>query len=118
MRRSQPGIARVVIEERDRILPRNAGIIQENLATANSWFAENSDLASWTPPRAGLLAMMRYTAKILSQELADRLAKEARVMLAPGSSFGVEGHLRIGIGQHPDLFRAGLDRTADLLRKL
>jgi aspartate/methionine/tyrosine aminotransferase len=111
-------IARVVIEERDRILPRNAGIIQENLATANSWFAENSDLASWTPPRAGLLAMMRYTAKISSQELADRLAKEARVMLAPGSSFGVENYLRIGIGQHPDLFRAGLDRTADLMRRL
>ena len=28
-------------------------------------------------------------------------------MLAPGSAFGYEGHLRIGIGQRPDIFAEG-----------
>jgi aspartate/methionine/tyrosine aminotransferase len=111
-------IARTVIQHRDQILPRNAAIIAENLATANEWFASHADLATWTPPRAGLLAMMRYSLDLPSQDVADGLARDARVMLAPGSSFGIEGHLRIGIGQQPDLFRAGLDRTADYLTRL
>ena len=111
-------IAKVVIEERDRILPRNAEIIQRNLELAKAWFASNADLVSWSPPRAGLLAMMRYNLDIPSLELADRLAKDARVMLAPGSTFGIEHHLRIGIGQRPDLFQAGLERTSDYLRGL
>jgi hypothetical protein len=33
-------------------------------------------------------------------------------MLAPGSAFGIEHHLRIGIGQVPDTFAEGLRRTA------
>ena len=111
-------IAKVVIEERDRILPRNAKIIQRNLETAKAWFANNDDLVHWSPPRAGLLAMMRYDLNVPSLELADRLAEDVRVMLAPGSAFGIEHHLRIGIGQRPDLFEAGLDRTSDYLRRL
>lgn len=111
-------IAQTVIAEREAILKRNAGIITENMATATAWFDRNSDVASWTPPRGGLLAMMRYDLPIPSTELADRLAAEKRVMLAPGSSFGIEHHLRIGIGQRPDLFRKGLEATEDLLRSL
>jgi aspartate/methionine/tyrosine aminotransferase len=111
-------IAKVVIEERDRILPRNAAIIQKNLELAKTWFANNDDLVHWSPPRAGLLAMMRYDLDIPSLELADRLAEDARVMLAPGSTFGIEHYLRIGIGQRPDLFEAGLNRTSDYLRRL
>ena len=111
-------IARTVIEHRDEILPRNAQIIADNMATAQAWFEAHADLVSWTPPRAGLLAMMRYTLDIPSTDLADALARDARVMLAPGSSFGIEGHLRIGVGQRPDIFKAGLDRTADYLTRL
>lgn len=111
-------IAQTVIAHREPILARNAGIISENMDAATTWFEENSDIASWTPPRGGLLAMMRYAASIPSSELADRLAAEKRVMLAPGSAFGIENHLRIGIGQRPELFRKGLEQTASLLRQL
>jgi len=109
-------LARMVIDHRDRILPRNDRIITENLATARSWFAEHVDLASWTEPKAGLLAMMRYTLPVDSATLADGLARDARVMLAPGSTFGLEHHLRIGVGQRPDLFAEGLRRTAEYMR--
>lgn len=111
-------IARVVIQERDRILARNGDIITRNMETATDWFKENDDLVSWSPPRAGLLAMMRYHLDTASDEIADGLAEHARVMLAPGASFGIEHHLRIGIGQRPDLFATGLDRAADYLRRL
>ncbi|HEU0165723.1 MAG TPA: aminotransferase class I/II-fold pyridoxal phosphate-dependent enzyme [Thermomicrobiales bacterium] len=105
-------ITQTVISQRDRILPRNGAIIAENMTTARAWFAGNADLASWTEPRAGLLAMMKYNLPIDSTTLADGLARDVRVMLAPGASFGLEGHLRIGVGPRPDLFAEGLRRTA------
>lgn len=107
-----------ILAHRGAIFARNAGIIGENLDTANRWFAESSDLASWIPPRAGLLAMMSYTADIDSTTLGNRLASEAGVMLAPGDAFGMPGRLRIGIGQDPVIFREGLERTARFLRTL
>jgi aspartate/methionine/tyrosine aminotransferase len=109
-------MTQVVITHRDRIFPRNAAIIGENMRVATAWFEENADLVAWTPPRAGLLAMLRYNLNIPSLELADRLARDARVMLAPGSAFGLEQHLRIGVGQRPDIFAEGLRRTAAYLR--
>ena len=111
-------IARTIIEHRQPVLERNAQIIAANLETANAWFVEHADIVDWTPPQAGLLAMMRYALPMPSLALADALARDARVMLAPGSAFGIEGHLRIGIGQRPDVFRAGLDRAASYLRRL
>jgi aspartate/methionine/tyrosine aminotransferase len=46
------------------------------------------------------------------------LAEEQSVMLAPGSAFGYEHHLRLGIGQRPDIFAEGLRRTALVLDAL
>ena len=41
------------------------------------------------------------------------------IAIAPGAAFGYEQHLRMGIGQRPETFRAGLERAsacfADLL---
>lgn len=111
-------IAQVVIEQREHILPRNAAIIADNLVTANAFFERNADIVSWQAPRAGLLAMMRYSADIPSMDLANKLAAEARVMLAPGSTFGIENHLRIGVGQRQDIFAEGLRRTERVLRSL
>jgi aspartate/methionine/tyrosine aminotransferase len=111
-------VTKVVIEHREEILPRGAKIMQDNLQFARGWFAENADLATWSEPKAALLAMMKYSAPVDSTILADRLANEARVMLAPGSAFGMDGYLRIGIGQRQDIFAEGLRLTAQFLRGL
>jgi aspartate/methionine/tyrosine aminotransferase len=116
--RLSDALAMIAIQHRDAIIIRNQAIAAENLVTAAEWFAEHADLVSWTPPRAGLLALLKYNLDIPSPELSDRLAGEYSVMLAPGSAFGFEGYLRIGIGQRPDLFREGLYRTAACLRDL
>jgi aspartate/methionine/tyrosine aminotransferase len=111
-------LTQIAIRHRDAIVARNREIVLENLETATAWFRANHDLATWTEPRAGLLALMKYAVDVPSQALSDRLAGEYSVMLAPGSAFGYEGYLRIGIGQRPDLFREGLYRTAACLRDL
>jgi aspartate/methionine/tyrosine aminotransferase len=111
-------LAVLALEHREKIIARTRAIVGENLEAARAWFAEHAGLVSWTPPRAGLLALMRYRLDIPSLELSDRLADEYGVMLAPGSAFGVEHHLRIGIGQEPAIFVEGLRRTAVCLQAL
>ncbi|RIK45577.1 MAG: aminotransferase [Chloroflexi bacterium] len=105
-------LAVLALRNRAAIVERTHRIVAANLATAERWFADNSAVAAWTPPRAGLLALLHYQLDIPSQQLADRLAGEYSVMLAPGSAFGYEHYLRIGIGQDPAVFAEGLARTA------
>src|SRR6266567_1766288 len=105
-------LAVLALRHRDRIVERMQSIVARNLASARNWFAKHADVVSWTPPRAGLLSLMRYELDVPSLELANVLAEKYGVMLAPGSAFGVEHHLRIGIGQEPSVFADGLRRTA------
>jgi aspartate/methionine/tyrosine aminotransferase len=112
-------LAQLALRHHDRIMLRNRDIITANLAAATHWI-DARDYLSWTPPRGGLLALLKYDLPIPSLELADKLALEHSVMLAPGSAFGYEHHLRLGIGQRPDIFAAGLveaGRCLDALRK-
>jgi aspartate/methionine/tyrosine aminotransferase len=103
---------------RQAIFRRNGRIITTNLAAANAWVEEHAGLVSWKPPRAGLLALLHYRLDIPSLELANKLAEEYSVMLAPGSAFGFEQYLRIGIGQEPSVFAAGLAAAATCFAEL
>ena len=99
------------MEHRDQIIARNRKIIEANLAEAGQWMAERASFLSWTPPRGGLLALLKYDLPMASLPLADKLATEYSVMLAPGSAFGYEHHLRLGVGQRPDIFAKGLEEA-------
>ncbi|MDA1307852.1 MAG: aminotransferase class I/II-fold pyridoxal phosphate-dependent enzyme [Acidobacteria bacterium] len=101
-------LACLALRHHDRIMARNHDIIQANLQAATHWIEGRHDHLSWTAPRGGLLALLKYDLPLDSLTLADRLAIDHSVMLAPGSAFGYEHHLRLGIGQRPDIFAAGL----------
>jgi aspartate/methionine/tyrosine aminotransferase len=111
-------LAILAFKHRDRIVERNRKIIGHNLEATNRFVEERSEYLSWTPPRGGLLALLRYELDVPSLELANRLSKEHGVMLAPGSAFGFEHHLRIGIGQDPAVFAEGLRRAGAFLDEL
>jgi len=111
-------LAVLAFRHRDQIVERTRRIVGENLPFAERWFAENAELVSWTPPQGGILALMKYQLDLPSLELANRLAEDYSVMLAPGSAFGYEGYLRIGVGNTPAMFADGLRQTACCLRDL
>jgi len=96
---------------REAILARTHAISAENLKTLRAFIAERADLFSWVEPHGGLLGLLRYHLDLPSESVANRLAEEESVMLAPGSAFGMEGRLRIGLGTRPDRFIAGLERV-------
>jgi aspartate/methionine/tyrosine aminotransferase len=111
-------LAVLAFRHRDQITERTREIVAQNLPFAEQWFAENADLVSWSPPQGGILALMKYELEMPSLALANHLAEEYSVMLAPGSAFGYEGYLRIGVGTTPHLFAEGLHQTARCLRDL
>ena len=111
-------LAILAFKHRDRIVERNRKIIGQNLEATNRFVEERSDFLSWTAPRGGLLALLRYELDVPSLELADRLSEDHGVMLAPGSAFGFEHHLRIGIGQDPTVFAEGLRRAGGFFDEL
>jgi aspartate/methionine/tyrosine aminotransferase len=111
-------LAILAFKHRDRIVERNRKIIGQNLEATKRFVEERSEFLSWTPPRGGLLALLRYELDVPSLELANRLSEERGVMLAPGSAFGFENHLRIGIGQDPPVFAEGLRRAGAFLDEL
>ena len=111
-------LAVLALEHREQIVQRNTAIIGANLAAANRWIAEHASILSWSPPRGGLLALLRYNLDIASLDLANKLAEEYSVMLAPGSAFGFQHHLRIGIGQEPSVFAAGIERAGACITDL
>ena len=108
-------LAQLAFKHREQILERNRKIITANLAAANAWVESNRGFLNWQPPRGGLLALLHYQFDIPSLALADKLATEYSVMLAPGSAFGYESYLRIGIGQHPTVFSSRIGRCRRLL---
>ena len=105
-------LALLALKHRDKIIERNNGIIVANLGSMQVWAARHSDIISWQAPRAGLLSLLRYNLDIPSVDLSNKLAEEYSVMLAPGSAFGYENHLRLGIGQDPAVFATGLDQAS------
>ncbi|HSJ55590.1 MAG TPA: aminotransferase class I/II-fold pyridoxal phosphate-dependent enzyme [Anaerolineae bacterium] len=111
-------LAVLALRHREAIVARNQEIVRANLARANEWIAEHDGLLSWIPPRAGLLALLHYRLDISSYELANLLAEEYSVMLAPGAAFGYEHYLRIGIGQDPGIFAEALERVNDCLEEV
>jgi aspartate/methionine/tyrosine aminotransferase len=111
-------LACLAMRHRDAIVARNQRIVTANLATAHQWMDARREFLSWTPPRGGLLALVKYDLPIDSLTLADKLALEYSVMLAPGSAFGYEHHLRLGVGQRPDIFAKGLDEAGKCFEKV
>ena len=110
-------IAQLGMTHRDKIVARNTEIIRSNIKEAGKWIADR-DFLSWSPPRGGLLALVKYDLPMDSLPLADRLAVDYSVMLAPGSAFGYEKHLRLGVGQRPDIFAKGLEEAGKCFAEL
>jgi aspartate/methionine/tyrosine aminotransferase len=110
-------LATLAIRNREAIFARTRAIASQNLVTLEQWIREREEMVSWVAPRGGLLGLLHYDINTPSYELADKLAAEASVMLAPGAAFGYEHFLRIGIGGDSEVFREGLARAAVVLER-
>jgi aspartate/methionine/tyrosine aminotransferase len=106
-------------EVRPRILARTRAIIDGNFAVLDKWLREQGDTAlRLVPPRAGAIAYPRYSWPIGSMALMERLRDEQGVLVVPAAQFGMEGFLRIGLGNEPQDLTGGLEAIGRVLRTL
>lgn len=92
-------LAEVALRNRQKLIERNLGIIQDNLAVMDGFFARHASLFSWVRPQAGSMAFPRYRGGDV-EAFCDRTVKRAGVLLLPGSVYEDEdSHFRLGLGR-------------------
>ncbi len=109
-------LARLALEPRRRsqLIARTRRILCENQAAVAEWVAGHPAVHQ-IPPEAGGVTLIRYSSLRPSAELAERLRADHGVLVVPGSHFGLDHHLRIGIGGEPEPLRAGLAKLGRVL---
>jgi aspartate/methionine/tyrosine aminotransferase len=108
-------LAIIALQNRERILDRNLGIIRGNIGLAENFFAERPAVFSWIGPRAGSVAFPRWLGPGTAEQFCQRLLDDAGIMIVPGTMFDYEGgHFRIGLGRTN--FGEALARLGDFLR--
>lgn len=83
-------------------------------------FIKSQPLLEWYPPQAGLIGLARLNTDIDGDAFARRLlAPPYRTFLLPGSAYGQNQHIRLGVGGGADAkLELGLERMARLLATL
>ncbi|PLV57796.1 hypothetical protein NV64_15200 [Erwinia sp. B116] len=107
----------LALENRDKILARNQKLLRENLQTLDAW-VQGEPLISYVKPQAGTIALLKYDLPIGSRDFCIRLLQRYGVMFTPGEALDVEGYLRIGFANNPEVLKSGLPRVSQFLREL
>lgn len=97
-------------ERRRALLDRQRDISLEGRRVLEAWLPKQAGRFAATPSAATCIAFVRYELPLGSFELAERIRREASVLVAPGAMLGAEQHLRITLGYEPEKVRAALDR--------
>ncbi|WP_425405072.1 aminotransferase [Hwanghaeella sp.] len=106
----------IALENRDKILGRSQQITRTNRAILSEW-VEGEPLISWIAPKSGTTALLKYDLPMTSEEFCVKLLEATGVMLTPGSAMEMEGYLRIGYANGPEIIREGLKRMSGFLRE-
>lgn len=109
--------ATLALEHRDRVLARSRQITRGNLEILAQWIAGEPKL-SFVRPRSGTTALVKLHVPMSSAEFCIALQKETGVMFLPGSALGMEGYLRIGYANNPEILKQGLARVSAFLAKI
>ncbi len=105
-------------ESRAKILQRTREILRSNLPVLSEWVDAHRNHLSFIPPKAGAIAYVKYSLKINSTRLAERLLREQGTLIVPGDHFGMDHYVRIGYGSDQEHLIAGLERIGVLLSSL
>ncbi|MGB3244313.1 MAG: aminotransferase [Sulfitobacter sp.] len=108
--------ATMALENHSRVLGRSRNITRGNLSVLETWI-ENEPKLSWIKPRSGTTTLVKVDVPMTSREFCIALLKETGVMFTPGDAFDMEGYVRIGFANTPDILREGLERTSAFLAR-
>jgi capreomycidine synthase len=110
-------LAERAVRHGDRIVADRRVLARENRARVDRWVAGQDGAVSWTLPAGGVCGFPRLHNVPDVEAFCHRLAREHRVLLVPGTCFGVEGHVRLGFGRATAELETGLSRLSEALRE-
>ena len=104
-------LARIALtpQRRELLLARTRGILRTNYPTLKRWIERRAATLTHVPPEAGAIAFVRYSHRISSTALVERIRDEQSVLVVPGDHFEMDGFLRIGFGCDPELLVPALE---------
>jgi aspartate/methionine/tyrosine aminotransferase len=102
---------------RHRVLAESRGILAKGRQTVTDWVAARNHW-TMTRPDSGGMAFLGYSAPIASEALVARLRDEESTFVCAGAWFGIEGHVRIGIGVEHDHLLHGLAALDRVMQRL
>ncbi|MEQ9301027.1 MAG: aminotransferase class I/II-fold pyridoxal phosphate-dependent enzyme [Cyclobacteriaceae bacterium] len=103
-------------EKRSMILKRNRDMLNRNLEILQEWIRSHGDLFEFIPPKAGGMAFMKYNIEINSTELSTWLRKQESVFIVPGDCYGMDGYIRIGVGERSAFLIEGLTKMSNAIK--
>jgi len=107
----------LALAAKDKIIERSQRITRGNLQILDDWINAEPAL-SYIKPQGGTTALVKYEFDIPAREFCVQLLNETGVMFTPGSVLEMEGWVRIGYANNPDILRAGLEKVSAFLAKL
>jgi aspartate/methionine/tyrosine aminotransferase len=103
-------------DRRQELLKRSREILARNVARVDDWVTRWNGRLSYVRPAAGGMAFVQYDFPINSTELTRLIRERESVFVVAGDWFGLDGHLRIGIGGDTATLEEGLRRIDSVLR--
>ena len=105
-------LAALALEHRERLdtaasARANLECLAEAIDATAGW--------TWVAPTDGLVAFPRFPFRVSARVFAERLRHRFGVAVTPGSFFGHDSHLRVGLGLASELFAEAVDRLGDAL---
>ncbi len=98
-------LAKIAVNNRNKLLARNCSIVDENLPKWEAFFARYPDLFDWRRPDGSCMAFPRYMGAEGVEQFTRTLLEESGVLLLPSTIYRSE------LGPTPnDRFRLGYGR--------
>lgn len=93
-------LALIALRNSEQILATNNKIIVDNIALFEQLVMKHSNLLSWHPPKAGILALVEVKNVQSMAQWSTALAKNSGILALPSELFGLTGnYFRLGLGQ-------------------
>ena len=109
--------ASIALANRERISKRNIPIVRGNLRILDDWVKKEKRF-SYIKPKGGTTALLKYDYDIPSRIFCIDILKNTGVLFAPGSALNMEGWIRIGYANDPEILKTGLEAVSKYLPSL
>lgn len=109
--------ATMALDVVDKILQRSRNITRGNRRILDAWVA-NEPSISYIKPKSGTTALLKFDAQMSSWDFCVQLLETTGVMLCPGSVLEMEGYVRLGYANNPEILQQGLQKISEFLAKL